>query len=102
VGRGAAARRPGLLFPLNQHRTTFREAVETHFGARVEGLDFSDDASADTINAWVTEATRGRIDQMVTPPLPSGNLVYLMNAVYFDGHWREQFDPDSTVQDTFG
>jgi serine protease inhibitor len=82
-------------------RTTFREAVEAHFGARVQGLDFSDNASADTINLWAAEATRGRIDHMVDPPLPIENLVYLMNAVYFDGQWREQFDPDSTVEDTF-
>jgi serine protease inhibitor len=82
-------------------RTTFREAVEAHFGARVQGLDWRDDASADTINAWVTDATRGRIDRVVDAPLQPDHLVYLMNAVYFDAHWREQFDPDSTVADTF-
>jgi len=82
-------------------RTTFRDAVETHFGARVQGLDFSSDASADTMNTWAAEVTRGKIDRIVSPPIPPEIFVYLMNAVYFEGKWTESFDPARTAEGDF-
>ena len=74
----------------------YRARVEDSFGARVEALDFSDPAAAARINGWVRDATNGRIDEMVTPPIPGNMVAYLLNAVYFKGGWTEPFDPDLT------
>lgn len=79
----------------------YRSRVQQAFDARIEGLDFSDPAAANRINGWVREATKGRIDEMVTPPIPSNMVAYLMNAVYFKGGWTEPFDPALTRQARF-
>ncbi|MBW3535701.1 MAG: hypothetical protein KY453_10900 [Gemmatimonadetes bacterium] len=75
--------------------TPFLDAVRTHFDARVEGLDFGDPAALGTINGWVEDATRGRIDEIVKT-IPGNVVLYLMNAVYFKGSWRYRFDPADT------
>ncbi len=82
---------------LDDYQARVREA----FQARIEGLDFSDPAAAARINAWVRDATAGRIDEMVTPPIPANMVAYLMNAVYFKGGWTEPFDPALTRQARF-
>src|SRR5512134_538384 len=48
----------------------FLERTATYFDATVQGLDFGSPAAAETINAWVSAETRGRIDEIVTPPIP--------------------------------
>jgi serine protease inhibitor len=82
-------------------RESFRERVEAYFDARVQGLDFSDPASADVINAWVREATRNRIEDMIEPPIPGNVEAFLMNAVYFKAGWTEPFDPNLTREAPF-
>ena len=70
--------------------------VEEDFGARVATLDFDDPLAADTINAWVEEATDGLIDGIVDPPIDPLTVAYLINAIYFQGDWTVQFDPADT------
>jgi len=74
----------------------YLEEVEADFGARVSTLDFADPAAADTINAWVSEATGGEIDGIVTPPISPLTVAFLINAIYFRGDWTIQFDPADT------
>jgi serine protease inhibitor len=82
-------------------REDFRARVEEAFDARVEGLDFAAPGAADAINAWVSEATQGRIEEMVEPPIPAQIVAYLMNAVYFNAGWTEVFDPEWTRTEEF-
>ncbi len=82
-------------------RETFRERVGSYFGARVEGIDFAAPGAAEKINAWVREATRDRIEDIVEDPLPSDVIAYLINAVYFNAGWSDPFDPDLTRTETF-
>ena len=77
-------------------RSDFRTRVEDSFDARIQGLDFSAPGSADVINDWVSESTRGRIQKMIDPPIPANVLAYLMNAVYFKAAWTQPFDPRQT------
>lgn len=72
------------------------EEVEADFEARVATLDFTDPTAADTINAWVSEATDGWIDGIVTPPIDPTIVAFLINAIYFQGDWTVQFDPADT------
>ena len=69
---------------------------EQKFNARVSSLDFSDPASADIINKWINEETRGKIEKMVSPPIDPGVVMYLINAIYFKGKWTNQFNPNNT------
>ena len=82
-------------------RSSFRERVESHFGARVQGLDFSAPGAAGTINDWVRDATRNRIEEIVDDPIDPNVIAYLINAVYFNAGWRETFDPDLTRTESF-
>ena len=80
------------------------EALASHYGAGLEGLDFVHDAEGARrhINAWVAERTRDRIEDL----LPEGSLTdltrfVLTNAVYFLGDWAEPFDPGLTTDRPF-
>ncbi|HHW00870.1 MAG TPA: serpin family protein [Clostridiaceae bacterium] len=71
------------------------------FSAHIEELDFSKADSADKINKWISNATKGKIDKMLEPPIPSDVIMYLINAIYFKGQWREKFNPKMTQTSKF-
>ncbi len=79
----------------------YMSEVERDFLARVEALDFSDPAAADVINAWVREATDDLIDGIVDPPIDPLTMAFLINAIYFEGAWTLQFDPERTASGDF-
>ena len=79
----------------------FRQAVEDHFDAVVEGLDFSSDEAARIINDWVREQTEGRIEEIVEAPIHPLTVMFLINAIYFNGSWTHEFDPDRTEPEAF-
>jgi len=79
----------------------FRDANRTYFDAPVEALDFDSPTAAQTINSWVNQQTQGKIDEIVSPPIPRNALMYLINAIYFKGDWTRQFDKALTVPQPF-
>ena len=76
------------------HRAFF-DTVSHYFDARVAGLDFGSPATVDRINAWVDTATAGKIPKVIDT-IDSSLVMLLMNAIYFKGSWRSQFDPAQT------
>lgn len=78
----------------------FLDRVETHFGAQIEGLDFSDPAAVEKINNWVNENTEGLIPEIVDE-IPPHVVMYLINAIYFKGDWLRQFDTEDTYSTDF-
>ena len=84
-----------------QMEAPYLDMVRTNFDARVQGLDFDDDASADVMNDWVEDATNGKIDGIVEPPIDPMTVLFLMNAVYFKGTWTVTFDADDTYPAPF-
>jgi serine protease inhibitor len=73
----------------------FRQALETNFDAAVRSLDFGLPTAKDTMNLWAKSATNGRIPSIVEA-VNDGHVMFLLNAIYFRGQWREQFDPAET------
>lgn len=73
-------------------RTQFVDLVTDYFGAEVSGLDFLNDASADTINAWVDSTTHGCIKEIVRADQLREMVVLILNAIYFKGAWTISFD----------
>jgi serine protease inhibitor len=73
----------------------FMDRVGTWFDAETRELDFADPAAVATINGWVEGATSGRITELLDA-IPPDAIMYLINAVYFDGDWRTTFDEDAT------
>ncbi|MEX2527087.1 MAG: serpin family protein [Gemmatimonadota bacterium] len=79
----------------------FQEMNREYFDATVQGLDFSDPAAVTTINNWVHEATQGRIPSIVESPIDPRTVLFLINAIDFDGKWTRGFDPAATRSHTF-
>lgn len=81
----------------------YTENLENNFGAKVFPVDFATEAVAATnlINGWVSNQTVGKIDKLLSEPLPPQTQLALVNAVYFKGFWKNVFNPNHTLPDTF-
>jgi serine protease inhibitor len=85
-------------FPFEQ---TFLDESRQFFDARVSGLDFGAPTAVPTINDWVNQSTNGKIDKIVEGPIASDVVMYLINAIYFNGSWTTRFDKSQTRPDQF-
>jgi serine protease inhibitor len=78
----------------------FLSDTRQYFGAQISGLDFLSPQAPLTINAWVTSSTNGKITKIVDR-IPPEMVMYLINAIYFKGAWRNAFDPKRTTDQEF-
>jgi serpin B len=78
----------------------FLATGKKYFDAEIRGLDFTAPASLKTINDWVSRGTNAKIPEILDAIRPN-DVMYLINAVYFKGIWRSQFDPKKTESATF-
>ncbi|HUG41687.1 MAG TPA: serpin family protein [Longimicrobiales bacterium] len=78
----------------------FVTRVQTWFDAEARTIDFQAAGAKDIMNAWVSEVTQGRIDQLLAT-IPPDVVMYLINAVYFRGDWRDRFDRGRTASASF-
>jgi len=79
----------------------FIELNQRYFDAEVIELDFSDPTAVDVINGWVSAQTKGKIDEIVDPPIHPLTFMFLINAIYFKGDWTYQFEPSRTKNEAF-
>lgn len=79
---------------------SFYGRVRDYFGATTRELDFDAPGAEDVMNAWVSDATNGRIEAIVQEIRPD-DVMFLINAVYFKGQWRNRFDPGRTRPSAF-
>lgn len=82
-------------------KENFIDTNKKIFNAKVEQLNFSNPKSANIINSWIKESTKGKIEKMLEPPIPSDIVMYLINAVYFKGSWTVEFDEEDTFDSIF-
>jgi len=80
---------------------SFTDVLEADFDARVGVLDFNDPSSAEVMNGWASEATNGRIEDVIAPPIDPEAVMFLMNALFFKGTWTTRFDPGDTRTEPF-
>jgi serine protease inhibitor len=85
-------------FPFEQ---AFLDESRQFFDAKVAGLDFATPTAVPTINSWVKESTNGKIDKIVDGPIDGDVVMYLINAIYFNGAWTARFDKSLTRTDQF-
>lgn len=79
---------------------TFQDDLKTYFEATSTGLDFGSPQAITTINNWVKTSTNGKIDKILER-IPPEMVMYLINAIYFKGAWRDPFDPAATQPGAF-
>lgn len=79
----------------------FVERNQFNYDATVQALDFNTPEAAAVINQWVKDRTGGLIEDIVEPPIDDQTILFLVNAIYFQGDWTMPFNPDNTRQDIF-
>ena len=84
-------------FPVKQE---FFNVNKNYYDAEVQSLDFSNSQSVDVINNWVADKTNDKIDKIIDQLNPLDKMV-LLNAVYFNGIWSNQFDEEGTKMKMF-
>ncbi|MFW5968021.1 MAG: serpin family protein [Persicimonas sp.] len=87
-----------------QFGSAYLETLDRYFGADVTELRFSSspDRARKRINDDVAENTRGKIEELLSPPMVTRDtLSVLTNAIYFKGEWASPFDEQKTHQARF-
>ncbi|MFT3701158.1 MAG: serpin family protein [Agriterribacter sp.] len=79
---------------------SFLDVTANNFKAEVSSLDFSSNASVNIINNWVADKTNDKIKKVIDAIDP-GDLMYLINAIYFKGSWQYAFKSSDTYTDVF-
>ncbi|MGN8224755.1 serpin family protein [Gracilimonas sp. BCB1] len=80
---------------------SFTNTLEEYFDATTRELNFSDPKSTDIINQWVADNTNGLIEKIIDGQIPPEMIMYLINAIYFQGDWTYQFDKEETREHSF-
>jgi serine protease inhibitor len=76
-------------------KQAFIDALVEWYLAEVKDIDVNDPGAVKMVNDWIAEKTHDRIQDMLSS-LPDNLAMLLVNAVYFKGKWRHQFDKDDT------
>lgn len=82
-------------------KTDFVDRNRIAYLAEIATRDFDDETTVDEINGWVSDRTHKKIRTVLDPPIPADAMMYLINAIYFNGSWAEQFDKAKTTDRSF-
>ena len=77
-------------------KAAFTEVLQEFYDAEV----FTEGFTVENINAWVSEKTNGKIEEIVKE-IGEDVVMYLINAIYFKAAWTTAFNKESTREDIF-
>jgi len=78
----------------------FINVNQDYFYAEVSPLNFNDPDAVTTINNWVANKTNDKITEILDA-IPADAVMYLINAIYFKGIWKYEFDESDTEEKPF-
>jgi serine protease inhibitor len=78
----------------------FLSLNQNYFNAEVNSCNFEDPATLTLINNWVKSKTHNKIEKVINT-IPGNAMMYLINAIYFKGTWKYQFDKIKRVAGPF-
>ena len=79
----------------------YKRCVSEKFDAEIGNLDFSDkENTINKINGWVSEKTHGVIP-FIFSDYNAGTETALVNTVYFESSWLNDWDFDNTKKESF-
>jgi serpin B len=78
----------------------FKTVNQTYYDAEVNALDFGRSDALDIINGWIEDKTNDKIQDMIKLIDPS-HVMFLINAIYFNGEWKKQFKKENTFKGDF-
>ena len=79
----------------------FAQNNRDYINAEIQEIDIFDSESPKMINQWVKDKTNGKIEEIVDSPLDPDLVTVLINAIYFKGDWKYEFDESQTEDRPF-
>jgi serpin B len=79
---------------------SFLNTVQDNYRASITPLNFDDPGAVKTINKWVSDKTNQKIPSVLQSISPD-DLMFLINAIYFNGSWKYAFKSSNTSNDQF-
>ncbi len=79
---------------------SFLDKNALHYDGEILASNFADPELVNEINDWCAEKTNDKILDILDM-VPADAVMYLINAIYFKGDWKFQFDSENTVDATF-
>lgn len=76
------------------------DALKTWYLAEARNIDVSDPGAVDMVNGWIEDKTHDKIQDMLDNLSPDLAML-LINAIYFNGKWRYEFDIKDTQNKPF-
>lgn len=80
--------------------TDFLQLNKTYYDTDTFKLDFSDKKAPTEMNEWVSNATNGKIDEIIDT-IDANTVMYLFSTIYFDGKWEVPFEMEGTYESEF-
>jgi serpin B len=79
--------------------SSFSSVIKNSYSAEEQPIDVDNpEQSAKQINEWIEQHSSGMIDKLIEPETIDDSLVMiLVNAVYFNGTWKDPFDTGATI-----
>ncbi|MBN1755376.1 serpin family protein [bacterium] len=81
-------------------KADYAEILDRYYYSEMHNLDFSDPQAINAINTWVSENTNRKITSIIQQ-VDRSAVLYLLNAIYFNGKWFKAFDPKLTRERNF-
>ena len=81
-------------------RNRYVSLLEKDFDAFITTQNFADPATVRAINNWCAEHTSDKILEIIDSLSPSDVMV-LVNALYFNAPWHDEFNPEHTEDAVF-
>ncbi|WP_164779475.1 serpin family protein [Paenibacillus kobensis] len=83
--------------------TAFTDTLHQYYGAEPKQADFTDPHNtAKQINGWVSEHTNSMIKKLLdADSVNPDTVLMLLNAIYFNGEWKEPFRKSDTSDAPF-
>ena len=81
-------------------KKSFTDILTNYYDAESRSFDINDASAPDNINAWIEDKTNGLIREMIDK-LEDNTVMLLINAIYFKGKWKSQFDKSRTEEMPF-
>lgn len=78
----------------------FLNITRNYYDAAVKVENFGNPNTVNDINNWVKEKTNGKI-QKILDATSTDDLMYLLDAIYFNGAWTYSFKISDTKNDLF-
>lgn len=84
-------------FPVEE---AFVKTLQQNFNAQHYVRNFGQPATLAEINGWASDNTNGKVKKILNEISPE-QVLFLINALYFKGNWKQQFDKKNTYKTNF-